>query len=188
MMFMILNPEVQAKAQAEIDKVIGPNRLPELDDKKNLPYVRGVATETARRGPPVPICELFSRSKILLYIQLALGTPHALAQDDVYDGHVLPKGTWVMGNVWHMLHDPKSYPDPLTFNPERYNGDDTEMEKVWGPNFGFGRRLCPGRYFAENSIFLAVVTMLATCDIKCGLDANGNEVRPLVEYTGGSIW
>jgi cytochrome P450 len=86
-----------------------------------------------------------------------------------------------------MLHDPEIYPDPLEFNPERFNGDDVEMEKVKDLVFGFGRRFCPGRYFSGGTTFALIATTLATCDILPGLDEDGKEVLPKVAYTPGLI-
>jgi cytochrome P450 len=45
---MVKYPEVQKKAQAEIDRVIGPNRLPDFTDEKSLPYVVAIVRETLR--------------------------------------------------------------------------------------------------------------------------------------------
>jgi cytochrome P450 len=52
---MMLNPEVQIKAQKEIDSVIGRDRLPTVADKSSLPYVRSVVAEVLRRNPPIPL-------------------------------------------------------------------------------------------------------------------------------------
>lgn len=69
------------------------------------------------------------------------GLAHVLKQNDVYRGYHIPKGTYVMPNVYAMLHDPEVYPDPMRFYPERY---DTTRDNVnvdpRGPVFGYGRR------------------------------------------------
>ena len=56
-MAMILNPQVQAKAQAEIDAVVGSGRLPGISDRPNLPYVRAIMAEVFRWSPAIPLCE-----------------------------------------------------------------------------------------------------------------------------------
>jgi len=86
-----------------------------------------------------------------------------------------------------MLHDPEVYPNPMDFNPERFNGLDSEMRKVTELTFGFGRRFCPGIHFAESTLFAIVATTLAACDILPGLDQNGNEALPKYAYTSGTI-
>ncbi|KAJ6477549.1 cytochrome P450 [Mycena sanguinolenta] len=80
---MILNPSIQRKAQEEIDRVIGPDRLPVIQDRASLPYVRSLMAEVFRWQPAVP-----------------LSIAHALSQDDVYDGMHLPKGSVVVPNAW----------------------------------------------------------------------------------------
>ncbi|KAF9534613.1 putative monooxygenase [Crepidotus variabilis] len=169
-MNMILHPEVQRKAQLELDAVVGTDRLPQIIDRPNLPYVRSIVAETFRFMPAIP-----------------LALPHAVTEDDIYQGYHIPKGAWILPNVWQMLHDPAEYEDPMNFNPERFNNDDEAMEYAKDPAFGFGRRVCPGRLFAENSLFAIVSTTLATCKILPGLDAEGKEVLPSGQYTNGTI-
>ena len=55
LMAMILYPEVQAKAQAELDQVVGRDRLPELSDRANLPYLRSIMAEVLRWSPAAPL-------------------------------------------------------------------------------------------------------------------------------------
>ncbi|KAF7375551.1 Cytochrome P450 [Mycena sanguinolenta] len=167
---MILNPSVQRKAQEEIDWVIGPDRLPAIQDKAPLPYVRGLITEVFRWQPAAP-----------------LAMAHALSQDDVYDGMHLPKGSVVIPNVWHMLHDPEVYPNPMEFDPERYQGFDSKMDKVTDITFGFGRRACPGKYSGEGTFLAVVSNMLATCEISPIQDTEGNAVLPDISYTSETI-
>jgi hypothetical protein len=80
---LLLFPDVQAKAQAEIDAVIGRHRLPDLEDKPQLPYLNAVVKEMLRWQPIVPI-----------------GLPHMTSEEDVYRGYYIPKGAIVMGNSW----------------------------------------------------------------------------------------
>ena len=69
------NPCVQRKAQEEIDRVIGNGRLPDVNDRPDLPYIEAIYRELLRYEPP-----------------LGIGIPHALVEDDVIDGYFLPKG------------------------------------------------------------------------------------------------
>ncbi|KAF8196263.1 putative monooxygenase [Mycena galopus ATCC 62051] len=167
---MMLNQDVQAKAREELDGVVGPDRLPVLQDRASLPYVRSMMTEVFRWQPAIP-----------------LGVPHGLRQDDIYDGMHLPKNSVIIPNVWHMLHDPEVYPNPMEFDPDRYHGLDSEMAKVTNISFGFGRRACPGKEFAEGTFFAFVATVLATCEILPILDAEGKPVVPDVSYSSGTI-
>ena len=80
---MILNPEVQSKAQEELDRVVGPNRLPEFSDESELPYIRAICKEILRWQPSLP-----------------LGFPHMNTRDDEYRGMLIPKGSNVLVNQW----------------------------------------------------------------------------------------
>ena len=76
---MSLFPDVQKKAQDELDRVVSPNMLPEFDDYENLVYIQAIALESLRWMPALP-----------------MGVPHGLIQDDEYRGYHIPKGTMVI--------------------------------------------------------------------------------------------
>lgn len=124
---MITHPEVMKKAQAEIDSVVGSDRLPTFSDRSSLPYLDCVMTEVLRMGVAVP-----------------LGLPHRLMEDDVYRGMFIPKGTLVFANVWNILRDEALYPEPFEFKPERYLVEADELTvRRRDPRqyvFGYGRR------------------------------------------------
>ncbi|KAI1393000.1 cytochrome P450 [Hypoxylon trugodes] len=136
---MMLNPEVFEKARAEIDRVVGTDRLPTLDDRPNLRYIDYLVEETSRWRPLSPI-----------------GIPHKSLDDDIYNGMFIPKGTLVYYNTFAMSRDPKVYKNPEKFNPDRYtpkeNGGDGEP-LLSGP-FGFGRRKGLCRAASSTSICL----------------------------------
>ncbi|QRV88293.1 cytochrome P450 family protein [Ceratobasidium sp. AG-Ba] len=163
---MIRHPEVQAKAQAEIDRVVGTKRLPSFEDQAQLPYIDQIIKEVMRWQPVTP-----------------LAVPHTSIQDDVYREYRIPKGSIVIGNVWAMSRNQQVYPDPETFNPDRYS--DPAIPPV--PAFGFGRRLCPGIHYAEASIFIAVASILATYKITPAKDTNGKDVLPSTEGVADSV-
>ncbi|CAE6452922.1 unnamed protein product [Rhizoctonia solani] len=163
---MIHNPDVQTKAQEELDAVLGNQRLPTMEDQDSLPYISRVIKEVLRWRPVVP-----------------LGVPHACAEDDTYKGYAIPKGAVVMGNAWAMCHNPEVYSNPESFNPDRFIDPATPDPPV----FGFGRRICPGQHFAEASLFLALATMLAIFDIQPAKDKQGNSIIPDSKLKGKSL-
>ncbi|KAG9077390.1 hypothetical protein FRC06_008948 [Ceratobasidium sp. 370] len=163
---MIHHPEVQAKAQAEIDRVIGTKRLPTFEDQPQLPYVDQIMKEVMRWQPVTP-----------------LAVPHTSTQEDVYREYRIPKGAIVIGNVWAMSRNEQVYPDPETFNPDRFS--DPDVPSV--PAFGFGRRLCPGMHYAEASIFIAMASILAAYNIIPAKDDNGKDVLPSTEGAADSV-
>ncbi|KAH9928066.1 cytochrome P450 [Fomitopsis serialis] len=168
---MMCHSDVQKKAQAEIDRVVGSNRLPVIADRDNLPYTKALCWEILRWRPIGP-----------------LGIPHRLAQDDTHAGYFLPKGSVVIANIWKMLRDPRHYSNPEQFNPDRFlprEGSEPERD----PRhivFGFGRRVCPGSQLAETSLFLICATSLAAFEISKPV-IDGKVIEPSMEYTTGTI-
>ncbi|KAI9454956.1 cytochrome P450 [Russula earlei] len=148
---VLLHPGVQRRAQGEIDAVTGRERFPTFEDRPSLPFVDAVCKEVLRWRPPAP-----------------LHVPHAATEDHVYEGFFIPKGAWLLGNIWAILHDPDVYPEPEVFNPERFldsNGslrDDFTLIAV----YGFGKRVCPGRYFADATLFIVAATVLSVFNIE----------------------
>ncbi|KDQ56874.1 hypothetical protein JAAARDRAFT_194819 [Jaapia argillacea MUCL 33604] len=171
---MVLHPEVQIKAQEEIDSVIGTERLPNLDDRPFLPYTECVMNECLRWTSPS-----------------AVGLPHRLMEDDVYKGMFLPKGSLMFANIWAMLRDEFLFPNPNTFDPDRYQEKvDEETERKRDPRgyvFGFGRRRCPGMHLADSTIWLLMASMLAALDLRKAKDENGNEIEPVVRINNSVL-
>jgi cytochrome P450 len=94
---MLIYPEVQAKAQAEIDRVLGKDKLPELADRKDMPYVEGVVNECLRWLPVTPMGQLSLLKGARSQVHTAV---HQTTQDDEYKGYAIPKGAIVLASVW----------------------------------------------------------------------------------------
>jgi cytochrome P450 len=97
---MLVYPDVQAKAQAEIDRVVGTDRLPEMKDCMGLPYVEGVMNECLRWLPVAPMGELSAHPPDRCSKEALIAVPHRTSQDDEYRGYFIPKGSLVLGSVW----------------------------------------------------------------------------------------
>ena len=124
---MVLHPEAQKAAQAELDAVIGPDRLPTFADEQSLPYLAAVIKECWR-------WEVIGPTAV----------PHMLTVDDEYKGYFLPKGTIIIPNSFTILNDDKAYPEPSAFKPERFLKDGKLDPSVRNPTvaaFGYGRRI-----------------------------------------------
>ena len=80
---MALNPHTMRKAQEELDKIVGSERLPDFSDQVNLPYTSAIVKEVLRWGCPTPI-----------------GVPKCLAVDDIYNNCFIPAGATVIENMW----------------------------------------------------------------------------------------
>lgn len=163
---MTLYPEVQRRAQAELDGVVGTDRLPTFEDRDRLPYINAICSEVLRWMPVGP-----------------LGLPHRLTEDDVYEGYALPKGTIFFVNNWKLLHDPDTYRDPMAFMPERFLGAAPELDpsKI---AFGYGRRICPGILVAEATIFITVAATLAAFSIRPAQNGGAPSLPPVRQTSG----
>ncbi|KAI0788021.1 cytochrome P450 [Fomes fomentarius] len=170
-LFMVQNPDVQKKAQEEIQAVIGLNRLPTYEDRASLPYVESIMIEVIRLRPPVSTVTRF------------------VSQDDIHNGCLIEKGTVVLVNFWGMLRNEEFYPEPHAFKPERWLGQGDRRQETHPLNaaFGFGRRICPGQYLAEKIVFTTMARMLALFDISPVKDENGKSIIPSDDSTNGGI-
>lgn len=162
---LVTHPEVLKLAQAELDDVVGIDRLPTFEDEANLPYIRALCKENLRWRP----------------VAVLGGTPHASTEDDVYEGYRIPAGTTILTNSWAVNLNEDYYPQPHNFDPVRFLSQE-ELNKRGIPkqpymgkkrhpsssghsSFGWGRRICPGGGLAENSLFIALAKLLWTFDI-----------------------
>ncbi|KAJ7358478.1 cytochrome P450 [Mycena albidolilacea] len=168
---MILHPEMQVKAQQEIDSVVGDLRLPEFKDRVDLSFIEGILQENFRWNPPVP-----------------LGIPYRAMENDVYNGMFIPKGALIFANIKGMALDENVYSNPLSFRPERCLAKPTGAgEPPFNQVFGVGRRICTGQYVADNSLWIAVATILATCTITNAVDESGEIIVPGSTLTDGLV-
>ena len=164
---MIAFPEVQRRAQAEIDTVVGRDLPPTFADAPRLPYVHAIIKEILRWRPPVPFA-----------------LPHVATNEDWYEGMYIPKGTVCIPNVWHCNHDRAVFGDDADeFRPERHLDENGEL--LPGPfetnqaghvGFGFGRRICVGKDLATESLFIDTVRILWATKLERTRDENGIEV------------
>ncbi|KZP29761.1 cytochrome P450 [Athelia psychrophila] len=169
---MVLHPEAQVKAQAELDLTLGSDRLPTFSDQESLPFLSAVVRECYRWRVVAP-----------------LGVPRMLTVDDEYKGYLIPKGSIIIANSYQILNDEKAYLDPSSFKPERFLKDGKLDPSVRNPTrvaaFGYGRRVCPGRAVAEQSAWLAAGSILAMFDISKAVDREGAIIEPSGRYTSG---
>ena len=99
---MTLHPEFVKKAQEELDRVVGRERLPDFSDMPCLPYIAALVKESLRWNPVAPFGMCMGGLAIYCLIIL-LGIPHRLTVDDIYEGKFMPAGAIVMGNIWYWL-------------------------------------------------------------------------------------
>jgi hypothetical protein len=206
-LFMTLYPEVQAKAQAELDAVVGTHRLPTISDRQDLPYLNAV------------IKEIFRCAQIV-----DQSLPHLVRTDDVHEGYFIPKGSLVIANLWYETIPPPcrsffltcvtgSWPttsantriprsstrsaswaiSPSLIPASSSSDSVAEFAQVRSTSVHVDlalRRhaysalvLCQssGRFFGENNIYLALAMFIATFNISKALDPQGKEITPVIE-------
>ncbi|XP_078446975.1 cytochrome P450, family 98, subfamily A, polypeptide 3 [Wolffia australiana] len=143
---VLRNPRIQAKAQEELDRVVGRERTLSENDLPSLQYLSWVVKEALRLHPPTPLM-----------------LPHKVATKGVkLKGYDVPKGASVVINVWAIARDPKVWKNALEFWPERFGEEDVDVK---GHDFrllpfGAGRRVCPGAQLGLNMVQLMVGRLL----------------------------
>lgn len=93
---MTLYADVQKKAQAELDSVVGHDRLPNLGDRDVLPYLGALINEVLRWSPVVPTSTFVPYASHGMSDVSWSDLPHVLTEEDEHDGFSVPKGTVVL--------------------------------------------------------------------------------------------
>nr|A0A2K9RG08.1 RecName: Full=Labd-13Z-ene-9,15,16-triol synthase, chloroplastic; AltName: Full=Cytochrome P450 76BK1; Short=VacCYP76BK1 [Vitex agnus-castus]AUT77126.1 cytochrome P450 [Vitex agnus-castus] len=148
---LLLHPDILAKAKEELKNVIGENKLVQESDIPNLPYMEAVIKEVFRVHPVGPFL-----------------IPRRLEEDTELSGYFIPKGTQIFVNVWSIHRDEKVWPNPESFEPERFlnnNIDYKGQDFVLLP-FGSGRRMCPGVPLAHRMLYTMIGTFIHSFDWK----------------------
>ena len=99
---MILHPDIQKRAQVEVDRIVGDERLPSFADRGQLPFIEAIIKECLRWKCVAPLSELSCSVSETDPIKDSLPAfPHCATQDDIHDGYFIPKGTTVLANIWN---------------------------------------------------------------------------------------
>ncbi|KAM5292643.1 cytochrome P450 1B1 [Ctenodactylus gundi] len=150
-------PDVQARVQAELDQVVGRDRLPCMEDQPNLPYIMAFLYEAMRFSSFLPVT-----------------IPHATTANAFILGYHIPKNTVVFVNQWSVNHDPVKWTNPEDFNPSRFLDQDGFINKDLTNSvmiFSMGKRRCIGEEVSKMLMFL-FVSILAH---QCNFNVNQNE-------------
>uniref|UniRef100_A0AAY4CJ69 Cytochrome P450 n=1 Tax=Denticeps clupeoides TaxID=299321 RepID=A0AAY4CJ69_9TELE len=146
LLLLAKHPDIQSKLQEDIDRVIGRERLPSIEDKNNLDYLNAFIYETMRYTSFVPVT-----------------IPHSTTCDVIIEGLFIPKDTVVFINQWSVNYDPEKWKDPHVFNPSRFLDENGILDKSLTSNvmiFSIGKRRCIGDQIAKVEIFLFTVILL----------------------------
>ncbi|KAH9623276.1 hypothetical protein KSS87_022238 [Heliosperma pusillum] len=143
---LLRNPEKMAKAQEELDQIIGKNTATiQESDISKLPYIQAVVKETFRLHPPGPFL-----------------VPHKANKDVKLCGFFVPKDAVIWVNVWSIGRDSSVWPNALSFLPERFMEREVDFK---GRSFelipfGAGRRICPAIPLAYRMVHIMLATLL----------------------------
>ncbi|CAN1164015.1 Cytochrome P450 81Q32 [Linum perenne] len=146
---LLNNPSTLAKAQSEIERVVGNDRLVEETDIPKLEYLQGIIKETMRIHPALPLL-----------------VPHESSQECIVGGYRVPSNTILLINAWDIHNDPKIWNDPHEFKPERFvgEGEGKEGDGLRFMGFGYGRRSCPGEGLGLKMVSLTLSALIQCFD------------------------
>jgi cytochrome P450 len=135
------NPEIEAELHRELDEVLE-GHAPKPEDADRLPFTRNVILEAMRLYPPA---YAFGREAL---------------QDCEIAGYAIPAGSTIFMVPWVLHRDPRWFPDPERFNPDRWNGDFAKTLPTFAyVPFGGGPRRCIGNSFAMMEAVLLLATI-----------------------------
>ncbi|NXO87366.1 CP2J2 protein, partial [Sitta europaea] len=165
LLFMAMHPEIQARAQAEIDAVIGQARPPTLEDRTNLHYTNAVIHEVQRKGNVVPF-----------------NVPRMAMEDAYLDGYYIPKGTGIMANLSSLMFDKNEWKTPDAFNPEHFLKDGKFWKNEYFLPFSMGKRSCLGEVLARAELFLFFTSLLQKFTFQAPPDSKLS-LQPMIGIT-----
>lgn len=110
LMYMIHNKRVCDKVRSELDAVVGRKRLPNINDRNQLPYVEAVLCEIQRYANVAP-----------------LGIAHRAEETVKFLDHIIPKDAVMLVSLYSLNMDEEYWKDPKVFRPERFLNENGEL-------------------------------------------------------------
>ncbi|XP_020294349.1 probable cytochrome P450 305a1 [Pseudomyrmex gracilis] len=139
---MANHQDAQLKLHEEIDRMIGPDRFPDMTDRSKMNYTEAVIIECIRKWKIFP---MINRETV---------------KDTIIEGYKVPRGTAVYFNTASFNHDATLFPDPMSFKPERFLKDGIFQVNENLMLFGKGKRRCPGEILARSALFFFFVGVM----------------------------
>uniref|UniRef100_A0A8C2UTE2 Cytochrome P450 2E1 n=1 Tax=Chinchilla lanigera TaxID=34839 RepID=A0A8C2UTE2_CHILA len=153
----------QEKLHEEIDRVIGPTRIPAIKDRLEMPYMDAVVHEIQRFINLVPS-----------------NLPHEATQDTMFRGYLIPKGTVVIPTLDSLLYDSQEFPDPEQFKPEHFLNENGKFKySDYFKAFSAGKRVCVGEGLARMELFLLLTAILQNFNLKSLVEPKDIDLKPI---------
>uniref|UniRef100_A0A8C8VXG7 Cytochrome P450 2E1 n=1 Tax=Peromyscus maniculatus bairdii TaxID=230844 RepID=A0A8C8VXG7_PERMB len=163
LLILMKYPEIEEKLHEEIDRVIGPSRVPAVKDRLEMPYMDAVVHEIQRFINLVPS-----------------NLPHEATQDTMFRGYVIPKGTVVIPTLDSLLYDSQEFPDPEKFKPEHFLNENGKFKySDYFKAFSAGKRVCVGEGLARMELFLLLSAILQHFNLKSLVDPKEIDLKPV---------
>ncbi|XP_072828511.1 cytochrome P450 2E1 [Vicugna pacos] len=163
LLILMKHPEVEEKLHEEIDRVIGPSRVPAIKDRLDMPYLDAVVHEIQRFIDLLP-------SNLL----------HEATRDTVFRGYVIPKGTLMIPTLDSVLYDKQEFPEPEKFKPEHFLNEHGKFKySDYFKPFSAGKRVCVGEGLARMELFLFLAAILQHFNLKSLVDPKDINLSPI---------
>ena len=168
LLFILHTPSVQTKIHEELDREVGQERQPTMEDQARLPYLNAVIKETQRLSNVVPFSVM-----------------HKTSEEIKIGDFIIPKGTTLIPNLDSVLHDPEVWgSDAEIFNPDRFlDKDGNVIHREEFIPFSLGPRICVGEAMAKMELFLFLSSMFQRFQFVAKDSKNLPTLKPNIGFT-----
>ncbi|XP_055341714.1 cytochrome P450 2B4-like [Paramacrobiotus metropolitanus] len=171
-LLMCAYPEVQDRVQKELDSCVPAGSGARPSEQLSLPFTEAVLAEVHRYASIVP-----------------WGVAHVVSADSQLEGYDVPRGTWILPNLYHIHHDPALWEEPHQFRPERFLTADGQLQRLpdyWMP-FAVGKRRCPGESLAQVEFLMFFTAVLRNFRLQLPGGPQSADLRPVPGATSETV-